>query len=429
MRYKSIPNTLFKKNREKFAGGIDDNSFAYLLAADQMPRNGDLFYPYRQNSDFFYLTGIEQEHSRLIIRKKAGIVKASLFILEPDKKTETWEGKKLTVGEARDISGIDDVRYLDEADVLFGSCMETYSCIYLNKNENPRFSSEVKTSDIQLIESVKQDFPQHEIKSTAPVLNSIRTIKDDEEIQIIQQACNITANAFDRILGIVKPGMYEYEVEAELTYEYMKNGANGHAFEPIVASGVNSCYLHYIKNDAILKEGDVLLMDFGAEYANYASDCSRTIPVSGTFSPRQKQVYNAVLRIMKQAISLIKPGTAIIKYHKTISAFVEEECISLGLFTKEAVKKQDPRNPLFFKYFMHGISHFMGIDTHDSGDKTVELKPGMIVTCEPGIYIPEEEIGIRLENDILITEDGNIDLMGNMPIEADEIESLMKQKK
>jgi len=425
MRYQTIDPQLFSKNREKLFKVLDNNSCAVVISADLMPRNGDLFYSYRQNSDFFYLTGIEQEKSKVLFVKQNGISRTILFIIEPNEKMEIWEGKKLSFDDAANISEIDEIRYIDEFDSFFENIVKDIKTIYVNKNENPRFVSTVQTGDIQLNLHLEQKFTDCSFKSLASILKVLRVVKEPEEIALMSKACDITKNAFIRVLNTTKPGMKEYEVEAELTYEFMKSGAGGHAYEPIVASGENSCFLHYTKNDKTLEEGEILFLDFGAEYGNYSSDCSRAIPVSGKFTERQTEVYEAVLRVLRKASALIVPGTTILKYHKKVCNFIEEECINLGLFTKEDVKKQDPKLPLYFRYFMHGTSHFMGLDTHDVGDKDMILKPGMVVSCEPGIYIPEEKLGIRLENDILVTEDGNVDLMADLPIEVADIELLM----
>lgn len=426
MKYKKIDPILFIKNRKKIACKIEDNSLVVLLAADQMPRNGDLFFPYRQNSDFFYLTGIEQEKSKLLLIKTNEAFQSILFIIEPDKKTEIWEGKKLTIEAAADISGISEIRYLKDFDNILESYLQRTTTIYLNYNDNPRFSSSVKTGDLLLIEQLERDYDDFQFNALAPIMTQLRVQKEPEEIELIKHACTITNSAFHKVLKKTAPGMKEYEIEAEISYEFYRLGANGHAYEPIIAAGINSCFLHYTKNDCSLGNGDILFMDFGAEYANYSSDCSRAIPVSGTFTERQKDVYSAVLRVLRKAIALIKPGTTIMEYHKKVCTYIEEECINLGLFSAEDVRKQRPDKPLYFKYYMHGTSHFMGLDTHDLGDREMILKPGMIVSCEPGIYIMEESIGIRLENDILVTEYGNIDLMADIPVEIADIEALMR---
>lgn len=426
MRYNSIPSQLFVKNRKKLLNLISDNSLVILLSADPMPRNGDLTYPYRQNSDFFYLTGIEQENSRLLLAKKGNVLVEKLFILEPDENMVIWEGEKLSVQMAANISGISDVQYLNSFDEIQNEYLSNIKTVYLNKNENPRFKSSLKTSDLILFETLSAKF-NDSVKSLAPLMLELRVRKEPEEIELIKHACNITAGSFNRVLEITRPGIKEFEIEAAITHHFISSGASGHAYEPIIASGKNSCYLHYIKNDKTLENGDIVLLDFGCEYANYASDCSRVIPANGKFTSRQKEVYSAVLDIMKKCKLLIKPGVSILNYHKQVSSYTEEACINLGLFSKADAKKQNPAKPLYQKYFMHGVSHFMGLDTHDLGTKDMLLEPGMIVTCEPGIYIPDEKIGIRLENDILVTNSGNIDLMENIPIEIDDIENIMSR--
>lgn len=429
MRYSPISENLFITNRKKIISQLPKNSIAILHSNDQMPRNGDLFYPYRQNSDFFYATGIEQEKSILVLfpGEKDPIKQAALFILKPKPELETWEGKKLRIEEAHSISGISNIHYEENFTAFIFSYLRTCKYVYLNKNENPRLQTNVRSRDDRFIQIIKKKFPEVTIERLAPILWHTRLRKEPEEIELIQKACSITKNAFDAILAHTKPGIKEYMIEAKIIESFIAQGANGNAFEPIVASGGNACYLHYVKNNASLQPNDLVLIDFGAEYANYASDCSRTIPVSGKFTNRQKQIYSAVLRVMKQTKELIVPGTTIQEYQNKTCKFIEQELIELGILDTKQIANQNPHKPLYLNYFMHGVSHFMGLDTHDVGDKSQILEPGMIVTCEPGIYIHEEKIGIRLENDILITKTGNIDLMEDIPIEIEDIESRMQK--
>ncbi|MBN2348477.1 MAG: aminopeptidase P N-terminal domain-containing protein [Bacteroidales bacterium] len=427
MKYDLVNANLFKKNRKKLAEKLSSSSMAVIHANDEMPRNGDQFFPYRQNSDFFYLTGIEQEKSVLVLCPGIADEKLReiLFIRKSNKNLEIWEGHKLDLDEAKEISGVSQVKFLEEMDATLLTMLFEISDIYLNLPEFAKFKPEIESRDFRFLNELKNKYPLHSYKRLAPFLKELRLTKEQEEIELIKKACSITGDSFHRILRFVKPGVLEFEVEAEFTHEFIKQGAVGHAYPPIVASGKNACVLHYVENDKICNNGELLLMDFGAEYANYSSDCSRTIPVNGKFTKRQRELYEATLRVFNYAKSLMVPGTTINKFHKEVCKLWEEEHIKLGLYTKKDVANQDKDNPLWFNYYMHGTSHFMGLDVHDVGTKDTEFKPGMILTCEPGIYIPNEQVGIRLENDILITTDGNEDLMANIPIEPDEIETIM----
>jgi Xaa-Pro aminopeptidase len=429
MKYKTIPNSLYSANRKNIAGNLKSNSVALIFGAHQMPRNGDQFFPYRQNSDFFYLTGIEQEKSALILYpdSPAEEFKEVLVILKPNKELEIWEGHKLTKDEAKDISGITTVKYIEEFDSLLHNLLCTAENIYFNLPELQKFKAEVALRDADMLKKIKNEYPLHNFERLAPIIQEQRLIKSKEEIAIIQEACNITKDAFTRVMQTMKPGIKEYEIEAEIAYEFLKKGATGHAYAPIIAGGRNACFLHYIENDQVINDDDLVLMDFGAEYANYSADLSRTIPANGKFSARQRAMYEATLRVFKFARSLMLPGTTINTYHKEVCKMWEEEHINLGLYSAEDVKNHKGESPLWFNYFMHGTGHFMGLDVHDVGTRDTVLKPGMVLTCEPGLYVEEEGIGIRIENDILITEDGNIDLMKHVPIEADEIEEIMNK--
>ncbi len=431
MKYPGINPGLFIKNREKLISRLDKNSIAIIHANYEMPRSGDQYFPYRQNSDLFYLTGINQEKTILVLcpGHYDKELREILFILKSDKKLEIWEGKKLTRDKAGEISGINTVRWADEFDNVLHSLMPAISNVYINISEYPKFNPEVKQKSLRFANELKKKFPLHCYKRLTPGLTELRLVKEKEEIDLIKTACGITKEAFIRALKYVRPGVMEYEIEAEISHEYIRRGATDHAFRPIVASGNNACVLHYIDNNKECRNGDLLLMDFGAEYANYASDCSRTVPINGKFTGRQKELYDATLKVFKFARSLMKPGTTINKLHRRVCECWEEEHIKLKLYTKDEVKNEDKKEPFWSKYYLHGTSHFMGLDVHDVGSKDVELKPGMVLTCEPGIYIFEENTGIRLENDILITEKGNVDLMEDIPIEAQEIEEIMNSKR
>jgi Xaa-Pro aminopeptidase len=428
MKYSKISPELFIRNRIKLSERLGSQAVAILQSNDEMPRNGDQYFPFRQNSDFFYFTGIEQEQSALLICPDYPDEKMReiLFIRKSDKNLEIWQGHKLTREEAKAISGIRTVKWMDEMEAVLRNIMISIDNIFVNIPENPKFSPDVESHDTRYLKILQEKYPLHKYQRLAPLIAGLRMLKEKEEIEIIRKACEITGKAFQKVLKSVKPGMKEYEVEAELTHEFIRQGASGHAFAPIVASGKSACALHYVENDKVCNDGDLLLMDFGAEYANYAGDCSRTFPVNGKYTPRQRELYEAVLRVMKFARSLMVPGTTINKFHKEVCNRWEEEHFRLGLYTREDVVKHTGENPLWFNYYMHGTSHFMGLDVHDVGSKDAVFKPGMVLTCEPGIYIPEENTGIRLENDILITETGNIDLMENIPIEPDEIEQIMR---
>jgi Xaa-Pro aminopeptidase len=407
---------------------MEQSSVALFNSADQYPRNGDQYFTFRQQSDIFYVTGIEQEQTVLLLAPGFfnEALQEALFILKPNKKLETWEGHKLTKEEASEISGIQNVYWLEDFEVMLREVMLDSDNLYLNTNEYVKFFTEVPERNLRLAIDLKEKYPLHQYKRMAPLMKQLRQIKSELEVDLIREACKITDKAFDRVMKSLKPGMMEYEVEAEMTAEFIRNGANGHGYAPIVASGKSACMLHYTDNDKICNDGDLVLMDFGAEYANYTADMSRTIPVNGKFSKRQKECYDAVLDVFKQAREMLIPGNTIDKVNKAVNKLMEKKMIDLGLFTEEEVANQDKDNPLYLKYFMHGISHPLGLDVHDVGSKYEPFRPGMVVTCEPGLYIEEEKMGIRIENDILITEDGQIDLMIDIPIETDEIEAAMR---
>jgi Xaa-Pro aminopeptidase len=336
----------------------------------------------------------------------------------------------LTKEEARAATGIQTILWLSEFSKMFNTMMVMGNVehVYLNTNDHYRTDTPVENRDARFIKWCQQKYPLHRYERLAPIMHRLRCVKSKEEIDLMQKACNITEKAFRRVLKFVKPGVKEYEIEAEYAHEFIKNGSRGFAYEPIVASGANSCVLHYIENKEVCKDGDVLLLDVGAEFANYNADLTRTIPVNGRFSKRQKEVYNAVLHVHREAMKLLKPGVVYFDYHKQVQKIMEQELIKLGLISEDDVKKQNPDKPLFSKYYMHGTSHMLGLDVHDVGNMYQQIKPGMVWTIEPGIYIREEGIGVRIENNVVVTESGNIDLMKNIPIEADEIEEIMNSK-
>jgi Xaa-Pro aminopeptidase len=386
--------------------------------------------PFRQNNDIFYLSGIDQEETVLLLFPDCPQEKHRevLFVRETNEEIAIWEGHKLTKKEATEVSGIQTVYWLSDFKKIFHLLMGKCDDVYLNSNEHTRAVVEVETRDARFIKWCKETFPLHAYNRITPHMHDLRAVKSASEIDQIQTACNITEEGFRRVLKFVKPGVMEYEIEAEYVHEFVRRGSRGFAYTPIVASGFNSCVLHYIENDQACKAGDLLLMDVGAEYGNYNADMTRTIPVSGRFTPRQKEVYNAVLRIMKEAKSILKTGILIDEYHKQVGEIVTKELLDLKLISMNDVKNQDPAWPAYKKYMMHGTSHHLGLDVHDVGNWDNKVAPGMVFTVEPGIYIREENFGIRLENDVVITPGGNDDLMKNIPIEAEEIEELMNSK-
>jgi Xaa-Pro aminopeptidase len=427
MKYERINPELFSYNRERFKAQMKSNSLVVFHSAELMPMSADATFPFRQNPDIFYLTGIDQEETMLILFPDAPVeaYKEMLFIRKTNEVIAVWEGEKLTVEQAKEISGIKNIYMADEFDTLLKVLMNHVENVYLNLNEHDRSSNGLPYKDLRFANELRERFPLHNYKRAAPIMESLRVIKSDIEIALLQHSCNITEKAFRRVLKFVKPGVKEYEIEAEIMHEFLRNGSTDYAYYPIIASGKDSCILHYDKNNKVCQDGEVLLFDFGCKYAGYDSDMSRTVPVNGRFTKRQKDVYNAVLRTMRHATSLLRPGVLIEEYHKEVGKFITSEMIALGLFTKAEVDAQDPKKPLYKKYFMHGTSHFLGLNTHDVGDRYKALKAGMVLTCEPGIYIPAERIGIRLENDILLSHEAPIDLMASIPVEAEEIEELM----
>lgn len=430
MKYLPIANQLFIENRKRFRDKLKPNSLAIFNANDIMPTNADGTMPFRQNSDIFYLSGIDQEESILLLYPNSPepTHREILFLRETNEHIAIWEGHKYTKEEATEASGIKTIYWLSEFNTILHQLMAECEYVYLNSNEHTRAVVEVETRDARFIKQMMQSYPLHKYERATPIMHNLRAVKSEIEIELLQQACNITEKGFRRVLGFIKPGVMEYEIEAEFAHEFIRNRSKGFAYTPIVASGFNACVLHYIENNQECKAGDVILMDVGAEYGNYAADMTRCVPVSGKFSPRQRQVYDAVLRVMRQASKLLRPGNTINEYHKEVGKIMEQELIGLGLLNAEDVKNQSEDAPLYKKYFMHGTSHHLGLDVHDVGNKYRRFEKGMVFTCEPGIYIREENLGIRIENDFVVTDGEPFDLMRNIPIEADEIEALMAGK-
>lgn len=408
---------------------MEPGSMVIFHSADQMPKTADQYFPFRQNSDLFYLTGISQEDTVLVIAPDLPqeSFREVLFILKTTEELSTWEGDKLTPSEASAISGIREVKFIDDFDKLLPVWMYDVQKVYFNHNEHGRFASPVRSRDHRNALKMKELYPMHDYKRIAPVMHRLRSIKSDTEIALMQKACDITRQAFDTVLKFVKPGVGEYEIEAEISREFIRNRSEGHAYDPIIASGKNACILHYKENKNICRDGDLILFDFGASWANYAADLSRTIPVNGQYTDRQKAVYNAVLRTFKAARSMLRPGTLLAEYQQEVGKMIEKELIALKVLNEKDVRDQDPHNPLYRKYFMHGTSHFIGLDVHDVGNRHEPIREGMAFTCEPGIYLPDEAIGVRIENDVIVTKQEPVDLMADIPIEADEIEDAMQQ--
>ena len=427
MKYQPISKKLFEHNRALFTAQLSAQSIAVFCSNDQMPTNADGTMPFKQNSDLFWLSGVDQEESKLIVFPECSKPKHReiLFLKETSDLIAIWEGEKLSKEKAFETSGVRTVYWNTQFEDVFQELMQEANTVYLNSNEHARSTSKVQTQTDRFNDWCKSNFSTKEYIRSAPIMHDLRAVKHPLEIELLQHACNITEKGFRRVLNFVKAGVMEYEIEAEYMHEFLINRSKGFAYEPIIASGRNACVLHYIDNNKVCQAGDVILMDVGAEYANYASDMTRCVPVSGKFTKRQKDVYNAVLSVMRQATSMLKPGVLLGDYHKEVGLIMQSELLSLGLIDQHDVDKQDPKMPAYRKYFMHGASHFLGLDVHDVGHFDKPIKEGMVFTCEPGIYILKEKLGIRLENDIVITKDKSFDLMANIPLEADEIEDLM----
>jgi Xaa-Pro aminopeptidase len=428
MKYDRINSELYISNRAKFTAQMQQGTLAVFNSNDIYPVSADSTMPFQQHRDILALSGVDQEESILVLFPNASNPAHSevLFLKETSDLIAIWEGEKLTKKAAFETSGIKTVYWLQQFPTIFKQLMAEAKGIYLNTNEHLRANTEVETREDRFIKKVKQDFPAHQVLKSAPIMHKIRSIKNDIEIELMQRACKITEAGVRRLLGFVKPGVWEYEIEAELAHEFLRNRSKGFAYTPIVASGKNACVLHYIENNQQCKDGDVILLDVGAEYANYSSDLTRCIPVNGKFTTRQKEVYNAVLHVKKEAEKLLIPGTIMAEYHKQVGHLMEEQLVNLGLISMEEIKTQNPDWPAYKKYFMHGTSHFLGLDTHDVGLWHEPIQAGMVFTCEPGIYIPEEGLGIRLEDDLVVQEKGApFNLMKDIPLEVEEIEALM----
>ena len=428
MKYSPIDSALFVFNRSAFVNQMLSGALAVFNSNDLFPISADSTMPFQQHRDIFFLSGVDQAESILLLFPDASNPdnREILFLKETSELIAIWEGEKLTKSTAFEVSGIKTVYWLQQFPVIFKQLMAESNSIYFNTNEHLRASTIVETREDRFIKQTKTDYPAHNMLKSAPILHRLRSIKHPLEIALMQTACNITEAGFRRLLGFVKPGVWEYEIEAELSHEFLRNRSKGFAYTPIIASGKNACVLHYIANNQQCQDGEVILLDVAAEYANYSSDLTRCIPVSGRFTKRQKAVYNAVLHVKKEAEKLLVPGVIMADYHKNVGLLMEEQLVGLNLISIDDIKNQKPEWPAYKKYFMHGTSHFIGLDTHDVGLWHEPIKAGMVFTCEPGIYIPEEGLGIRLEDDLVVRETGEpFNLMREIPLEADAIEEIM----
>jgi Xaa-Pro aminopeptidase len=429
MRYEPISSRLFVENRRRLSSLLPSNSLAVLNANDICPANADGTLAGVPNSDLFYLTGVEQEQTILLLYPDADDEKHRelLFLREPTPDSELWEGHKLTRQEARQITGIQNIHWLAEFPRLFHRLICESDHVFLNSNEHKRAVIEVESREARFIAETRRKYPLHNFRRLAPLLHRLRSVKSEEEIQLMRKACEISRRGFQRVLEFTRPGAGEWEIEAEFAHEFIRSRAR-FAYTPIIASGVNACCLHYVSNDNVCRKGELLLLDVAASYANYNADLTRTIPVNGRFTRRQKQVYNSVLNVLRQSIAGLTPGKKIKVWQKEAEQMMEKELVDLGLLTLREIKQQDPDHPALKKYLMHGVGHPLGLDVHDVGITTDPIQSGWVMTVEPGIYIREEGFAVRLENDVLVTDSAPMDLMADIPIEADEIESLMNSK-
>ena len=431
MRYDSIDPQLFTSNRERFSKQLPPRSLAVFNANDVLPSNADGTIKFIQNKDLFYLSGVDQEETILVLFPDAYLPehREILFVTETNEHIARWEGAKLDKSQATKVSGVQNVQWLSQFERIFKDLMVQAEEVYLNSNEHLRAANEVETRDDRFRKWCRQQFPLHTYRRAAPIMHQLRAIKQPQEVEIMQKACDINAKAFDRALRFIKPGVKEYEIEAEFIHEFTRNGSPGFSYEPIVASGKNACVLHYLENEDTCRDGELILLDCGDWYANYASDVTRVFPVNGRFTKRQKELYNAVLRVQKASLEMLRPGNQLHEYHKEVGELMTKELLDLNILDKTEVKNQDPKWPAYKKYFMHGTSHYIGLDVHDVGSWSVKMEVGNAFTCEPGLYLPEEGIGIRIEDDIVIGEKENRNLTSHIPKEIEEIEDKMNTGK
>lgn len=430
MKYLPLDPQLFTKNRQRFMAKMQPHSVAIFNSNDELPSNGDALHPFKQSSDLFWLSGIDQEESMIILYPDNPDPKYRevLVLVRPNEVKEKWDGHRLRKDEALAISGISTIVWLDALDVLLQQWVHEADNIYLNTNENNRKASLVPVRDYRYAAEMRGRYPLHNYLRAAKVMKELRASKTSEEIKVIQQAIDITEKAFRRLLQFIRPGVWEHEIHAEILHEFLRNRATGEAYGSIIASGNRARTLHYVANNQECKEGELILMDFGAAYGGYNADLTRTVPISGRFTTRQRQVYDACLHLHNYAKSILKPGITIARYHEMVGVEAGMQFVQLGLLTEGDIRNQDPENPAYRKYLYHGISHHLGVDVHDLAPSFQQPIPeGALLTVEPGIYIEDEQMGIRIENNIWLTAKGNIDLMKNIPETADEIEALMKR--
>ena len=428
MKYLPIDSKLYEQNRQRFIKKMKPNSVAIFPANPTFPTAGDGTMTYKPNADVIWLSGITQEKTIVILYpdnpdKNAREV---LVLIRPNELMEKWNGHLLRKHEATELSGIKNIQWLDGFDTMLQVMMNSADTVYLNTNEHNRLDTELPRTELAFVESVMKKYPIHHYERAARVMKELRSVKTKEEVEVLKEAINITAKAFDRVLKFIEPGVMEYEIEAEITHEFLKRRATGHAYGCILASGDRARTLHYVENNEECKDGELILMDFGAEYGNYNADLSRTVPVNGVFTKRQKEVYNACLAVHNHGKKILKPGLLFQDYVKSINEEMERQLLKIGLISKNDIKNQDPENPAFKKYFYHGVSHHLGLVVHDVGSYTDPIKEGNLFTIEPGIYIEEEQMGIRIENNVWITKTGNVDLFKGIPITVEEIEAAMK---
>jgi len=431
MKYLPLDAKIFVQNRKRFVSKMQKNSIAIFVSNDEFPSNGDALHGFVQNSDLFWLSGIEQEGTMVVLFPDNPDPKYRevLVLTRPQELKEIWDGKRLRANEATAISGMTTIVWEDVLDGMLQQWIHLADAIYLDSNENDRKNNLVRTSEYRFIDAMKSRYPLHTYLRAAKILKELRGIKTKEEVVVIQKAIDITEVAFRRLLQFIQPGVKEYEIEAEIYHSFLSQRATGLAYHSIIASGDNARTLHYVSNNNECKDGELILMDFGAAYGGYNADLTRTVPVNGKFTKRQKEVYNACLHLHDYAKSILKPGISILKYTDKVGEEATKQFLKIGLLSKADIKNEDPNNPAYRKYLYHGISHHLGIDVHDLGTRTEPIQPGMVFTVEPGIYIKEEGMGVRIENNIWITKTGNQDLFKNIPIKADEIEALMRRKK
>ena len=429
MKYQPLDGRIFIENRKRFIKEMQPGSIAIFNSNDEMPQNGDALYRFTQNSDLYWLTGIDQEDTMLVLfpGNPAQDYREVLVLVRPNELKEKWDGKRLRAIEATAISGIKTIIWADSLDAVLQTWIHLADTLYLNTNENDRKASNIVTRDYRFIQEIQQRYPLHKYERSAKIMRKLRAVKTANEIKVVQQAIDITEKTFRRLLQFIEPGVKEYEIEAEIVHEFLRNRATREAYSSIIAGGDRARTLHYVSNNEECKDGELVLMDFGALYGGYAADLTRTVPVNGKFTKRQKQVYNACLHVHDYAKSILKPGITIVDYTEKVGDEASKVFQKIGLISRADIKNEDKANRAYRKYLYHGISHHLGIDVHDLGTRTEPLQPGMLLTVEPGIYIEEEQTGIRIENNIWLTKTGHTDLMRNIPIRAEEIEHLMKR--